>query len=254
CDCENSNYNALQVKFNKRMSRNWSLLAGYTWSRAMDFGEWGTSTNQYDYHMDYGPASFDRKNVFTLAHVVQLPIGRGQRWLSSPSRLGDLILSGWEFTGITTAESGLVFSPTISASTLNTFDMGLRPDLIGDPNSGTCTNGAPVHTRNCWFNNTLGAVWGVPALYTFGNAGRNSLYGPGFVEMDWGLDKTFNLSEQYKLQFRWEVFDALNIVNYGNPSGDVTAGSNGAQITSTVLSIAPQATMRNMQFALRLTF
>ncbi|HEX5424171.1 MAG TPA: carboxypeptidase regulatory-like domain-containing protein [Candidatus Acidoferrales bacterium] len=254
CNCENNNYNALQVKFNKHFSSNYSLLASFTWARAMDFGEWGTSTNQYDYHMDYGPASFDRRLVFTLSHVVRLPFGRGERWYSNPDKIADLAISGWEFTGITTAETGMVFSPTISASTLNTFDMGLRPDQIGDPNSGTCVDGSPVHTRDCWFNNTLGTVWAVPALYTFGDARRDSLYGPGFVEMDWGLHKTFSLTERFKLQFRWDVFNALNIVNLGNPSGDVTAGSTGATISSTILATAPQATMRNMQFALRLTW
>lgn len=254
CDCENSNYNALQAKFNKRISNNYSILASYTWSRAMDFGEWGTSTDQYNYHMDYGPASFDRKHVFTLAHIVQLPFGRGQRWFSNPSRAADLALSGWAFTGVTTAESGLVFSPSIDSGSLNSFDMGLRPDRIGDPNSGTCANGAPVHTRSCWFNNTIGTVWGVPAAFTFGGATRNSLYGPGYLQMDWGLDKTFDITEKYKLQFRWEVFNAFNKVNLGNPGGDVTPGSSGAQITSTVLSIAPEATMRNMQFALRFTW
>lgn len=254
CNCSNDNYNALQVKFNKHFSSNYSLLASFTWGRAMDFGEWGTPTDQYNYHMDYGPASYDRKEVFTLSHVVRLPFGSGQRWYSNPGKVGGLAVSGWEFTGITTAETGMVFSPTISASTLNTFDMGLRPDQTGNPNSGTCVDGSPVHTRDCWFNNTVGTVWAVPAPYTFGNARRDSLYGPGFVEMDWGLDKTFALTERFKLQFRWEVFNALNIVNLGNPSGDVTPGSNGAQITSTILSIAPQATMRNMQFGLRLTW
>jgi hypothetical protein len=72
--------------------------------------------------------------------------------------------------------------------------------------------------------------------------------------MDWGLDKTFHLNERFNLQFRWEVYNALNLVNFGNPGGDVTAGSNGSQITSTILSTAPEATMRNMQWALRLTF
>jgi hypothetical protein len=254
CNCQNSNYNALQAKFNKRFSHDYQFLASFTWARAMNFGEWGTATNQYDYHEDWGPASFDRKAVFTLTHIIRLPFGRGERWMSNPGRIADLAITGWQFSGITSASSGMVFSPTISAATLNTFDMGLRPEQIGNPYSGTCANGSPVGTRQCWFNNSLGTVWAVPPLYTFGDARRNSLYGPGFVEMDWGLDKTFDITERYKLQFRWEVFNALNLVNLGNPSGDVTAGSNGAQITSTILAIAPQATMRDMQFALRFSF
>lgn len=255
CDCANSSYNALQARFTKRLSHNYQLLAGYTWSRTLDFGEWGTATDQYDYRLDYGPATFDRKHVFTLAHVVKLPFGQGQRWFSNPGRAARLALNGWEFTGITTVESGLVFSPTIDAGPLNSFDMGLRPNLIANPFSGTCTGTSPttipVHTQGCWFSN---AAYAEPPAYTFGGAGRNSLYGPGLVNMDWALHKNFDLSEAFKLQFRWEVFNALNISNWANPNGNLgtitgVGGSlGGTQITDI------SAPMRNMQFAFRLSW
>ncbi len=152
CDCESSGYNALQVKFTKRFSRNYSVLASYTWSKTLDFGEFGTSTNQNNYRVDHGPALFDRASVFTLGHTVLLPFGRGQRFASDAGSVLNAFIGGWEWTGITTAESGLVFSPGIDAGSLNSQDQGLRPNKVGNPFSGSCPAGDATHTINCWFN------------------------------------------------------------------------------------------------------
>ena len=79
CDCTSSNYNALQLRAQKRLGTNYTVLASFTYSKTMDFGEFGTPTDQYNARLDYGPASFDREFVFTLAHTVYLPFGRGRR-------------------------------------------------------------------------------------------------------------------------------------------------------------------------------
>ena len=256
CDCVSSDYNALQAKLTKRFSRNYSLLASYTWSKTLDFGEFGTPTNQYNYRVDHGPAVFDRASVFTLGHTVLLPFGRGQRFASDAGSVLNAFIGGWEWTGITTAESGLAFSPGIDAGSLNSFDMGLRPDKTGNPFSGTCPNPGggtiPVHTVNCWFNAT---VYSKPAAFTFGNASRNSLRGPGLFTADWALDKNFQLRENLKLQLRWEVFNALNRANLSNPGGDVTNCNAIGPCTSTPGRITDVSLpMRNQQVGLRLTF
>ena len=75
CDCTSSNYNAFQARADKRFSGTYSLLASYTFSKTLDFGAFGTPTDQYNARLDYGPADFDRTHVFTLAHVVNLPFG-----------------------------------------------------------------------------------------------------------------------------------------------------------------------------------
>ncbi len=254
CDCESSGYNALQVKFTKRFSRNYSVLASYTWSKTLDFGEFGTSTNQNNYRVDHGPALFDRASVFTLGHTVLLPFGRGQRFASDAGSVLNAFIGGWEWTGITTAESGLVFSPGIDAGSLNSQDQGLRPNKVGNPFSGSCPAGDATHTINCWFNPM---AYAAPAAFAFGNASRNSLRGPGLFTADWGLDKNFQITERFKLQLRWEVFNALNVANWANPGGDVTKCNAGAGVTCT--SLPGQITdvslpMRNQQLGLRLTF
>jgi hypothetical protein len=238
-DSGSSSYNGLQTKFTKRFSRNFSILASYTWSKTLDYGEFSPETDQYHPRIDHGPAVFDRASIFTLGHTVQLPFGRGQRWGSDANRAVDLILGGWEWTGITTVESGLPFSPAISNATLNA-DQGTRPDRIGDPYAGV------PRDRTKWFNP---AAYTAPALYTFGNAGRNSLRGPGLFTADWGLDKNFHITEKVNLQFRWEVFNALNRTNLANPKNDVGDPSAG-QITD----ILDGTSMRNQQFGLHLTF
>ncbi len=237
CDCSNSGYNALQVKFTKRFSRNYSILSSYTWAKALNFGEFGPETDQYHPRIDHGPAVFDRASIFTLGHTIQLPFGRGQPWGSNANRAVDAIFGGWEWTGITSVESGLPFSPAISNSTLNS-DMGTRPDRTGDPYAGT------PHNRTQWFNP---AAYTAPAAGVFGNAGRNSIRGPGLFTADWGLDKNFHFTERIALQFRWEVFNALNRVNLAQPVNDVLSGSAGK-----IQDIS--SPMRNQQFGLHLTF
>jgi hypothetical protein len=256
CDCVSSDYNALQVKLTKRFSRSYSLLASYTWSKSLDFGEFGTPTNQYNYRVDHGPAVFDRASVFTLGHTLLLPFGRGQRFASDAGSVLNAFIGGWEWTGITTAESGLAFSPGIDAGSLSSFDMGLRPNKTGNPSSGACLNPSggtiPVQTVNCWFNPT---AYSKPAAFTFGNASRNSLRGPGLFTADWALDKNFQIRENMKLQLRWEVFNALNRANLSNPGGDVTNCNASVACTSLPGQITDVSLpMRNQQIGLRFTW
>jgi hypothetical protein len=82
CDCSSSNYNSIQARAEKRISGTYSVLASYTYSKTLDFGEFGTPTDQYNARLDYGPASFDRAQVFTLAHIWVLPFGKGHDYFS----------------------------------------------------------------------------------------------------------------------------------------------------------------------------
>lgn len=238
CDCSSSNYNALQVRGEKRYGGSYSLIASYTYSKTMNFGEFGTPTDQYNANLDYGPAGFDRTHVFTLAHTVVLPFGRGRRYLSSGNRLMQAIAGGWQFAGITSVESGLPFSPTLSNNASLNSDMSLRPNIVGDPMAGFS------QSRNQWFN---AAAYAVPAQFAFGNAARNSLRGPNFFNMDLALHKTFAITERVGLQFRWEVFNVLNRTNLALPNTNTDAGTPGL-----ITDIAQP--MRNMQFGARLSW
>jgi len=239
CDCTSSNYNALQVRAEKRFSGMYSLLASYTLSKTLDFGEFGTPTDQYNAKLDYGRADFDRHQVLTVAHTVLLPFGKGQHWLNHTTGWKRQLTDGWQFAGITTVEQGLPFSPTLSNNGSLNSDMSLRPDQIGDPTKGISQN------RNQWFNP---AAYAVPALYTFGTAARNSVRGPNLFTMDLSLSKSFPIKERYNVQLRWEVFNALNRTNLAQPNTNVDAGGTAGLITDV------QVPMRNMQIGARVTF
>ncbi len=240
CDCGSSNYNALQFRAQKRFSHNYSLLAAYTYSKTLDYGEFGTPTNQYNARLDYGPADFNRPHVFTLAHTLALPLGKGHRILGNRGGATNALAGGWEFNGITTIESGLGFSPTLSNNASLNSDMSLRPDQTGSPVAGIS------QSRDMWFNP---ASYAAPAPYTFGGAARNSIRGPDLFSADWALNKNFDLTEHYHLQFRWETFNTFNRTNLGLPNHDVDTGSAGL-ISS--LASGPTLGMRRMQFGLRL--
>src|SRR6185369_1931778 len=146
CNCTSSNYNALQVRAEKRFSNGYSLLASYTWSKALDFGEFGTPTDQFNTRLDYGVADFNRANVFTLANTYALPFGPGRKFFPDVHGVARVLVEGWQFNGITTWTSGLPFSPALSNNASLNSDMSLRPNQTGDAFAGT------PHDRNQWFN------------------------------------------------------------------------------------------------------
>jgi len=173
-----------------------------------------------------------------MAHTVTLPFGPGHRFLSDTNRATRLLAAGWEFSGITTWNGGLPFSPALGNNASLNSDMNLRPNQVGDPSAGT------QHNRDQWFNP---AAYAVPGPYQFGNAGRNSLRGPGLFSADWALSKRFIVTERVDLRFRWEAYNSWNNTNLALPNNNVDAG-NAGQISSLALP------MRNMQFGLRLGF
>ena len=238
CDCTSSNYNALQVRAEKRFSGSYSVLASYTYSRSLDFGAFGTPTNQYNAGLDYGPSDFSRAHVFTLAHTLTLPFGKGHRYFSGATGVMRAVTEGWQFSGITTFESGLPFSPTLSNNASLNSDMSLRPNITGDPMSNFS------QSRTQWFNPS---AYAVPAPFLFGTASRNSLGGPDLFNADFSLAKTFPITERFHLQFRWEVFNVFNRTNLAQPSHDIDTGTAGL-----ITDIA--APMRNMQFGARVTW
>jgi hypothetical protein len=239
CDCTSSNYNALQIRAEKRVGQGYSLLASYTWSKTLDFGSLGAPpTNQYFARSDYGPADFERTHVFTLAHTLEIPVGKGRRYLAQSRGVINAVLGGWNFRGITSVESGLPFSPTLNNNAALNSDMNTRPNVQGNPTSGI------NQSRNLWFNP---AVFSAPGPFLFGSAGRNSIRGPNFVELDWSLSKDFAITERFRLEFRWEVFNVINRTNLALPT---TATDDAA--AGLIQDIG--APMRNMQLGVHITF
>ena len=244
CDCTSSNYNAFQTQVSKQFSSSYSILANFTWQRALDYAQLQVPlpTNNYNARSDYGPADFDREYAFTLAHTVELPFGPGKKFFAGAHGVVKALVANWAFRGVTSYYSGLPFSPSISNQAFLNSDETSRPQLVGDPTAGL------DQTRNRWFNP---AAFTTPPPYTFGSAGRNSLRGPNFFEADWSLAKAFSFTERVKLDLRWEVFNALNRTNLAQPNTDVLSGAAG---TIQDIQITPVSGPRNMQLGAHLTF
>jgi hypothetical protein len=237
-----SNYNGLQVAFQKKFSENSLIAFNYTWSHAL-----GTATsdfrapqNTYNIGGDYGNLDFDRRHIVSASYVYNLPFFRNQSGFTGHA------LGGWEVSGIFSAQSGSHLTASLSRDPAglglrdgNSFAGG-RPNIVGDPNAN-----AP-HTIAQWFNPAAFAA--VPAgVIAVGNEGRGTIVGPGYFRWDASLFKNFKLNERFHMQFRAESFNVLNHTNLNNPASTSLTSSVYDKITSA-------RDPRNMQLALKLVF
>jgi hypothetical protein len=236
-------YHAFQFSAQQRLTHGLSGLLSYTWGHSIDtvgqsFGGGADGPLPQDPRnrfADRGNSPFDIRHRLTIAWNYALPLGKGQRWLNSGGP-GEYVLGGWQVNGINTFQTGLPFTPTLNAATVNT-GTGSRPDRIGD---GTLSD--PTVDR--WFDI---AAFATPANFTYGNAGRNILYGPGRVNFDFSLFKEFRITQGLKLQFRTECFNFFNTPQFDLPNAAIGAGNAGT-ITSIV------GTPRQIQFGVKALF
>ncbi|HYL37063.1 MAG TPA: TonB-dependent receptor [Bryobacteraceae bacterium] len=245
-----ANYNALTVNLEKRFSQGLSVLANFTWSRALGVappiteGINGTAIEDpLNLKREYGPLEFDIVRRFAASYLYELPFGRDKRFLKS-SRTLDLFVGGWQLNGITTFQGGFPLTPSLSYS-LGKTDAASRPDLIGDP---TQTSRQP----NNWIT---GAAFAIPTNAQiaggdfYGNQGVGVVRSPGLVNFDFSVFKSFQLREEMKLQFRSEFFNATNTPYFGMP------GSLGLTVgTSTFGKVTAAGDPRVVQFGLKLLF
>jgi hypothetical protein len=248
CNCDNSNYNALQTKLQKQFSRGLDFLLTYTWSKALTDTEGGSvPANSYDVRGEYGPASWDRTHTLTLEHDWDLPFGRNRYWKLGGNAIADAVLGGWRLSGVHTFASGEPFTPEVAnAPLLNDPDFAyVRADVIGNWS-------VPNPSAAEWFNPAAFAEPQQP--YRQGTAGRNSLRGPGLAVSNISLAKNLLLSEKRSLELRadaFNVFNHPNLANPGNSNGTEYVDVSGAgQITSLLTGVP----MRTMQFGLHFQF
>jgi hypothetical protein len=246
-DADN-HYNSLQTKFEKRFSSSYQILAHYTYSQAKNHE---SAYYPIDRSVNYGRPEWQRDHVFVAANVVELPFGRGRRYLRDASRGMDLLVGGWQVNANVILMSGQGF--TVSYANCGADeDVGVcRPDMVGDP-------GVSNPTRDQWYqgatetlanNGDVSGPWKRPAIGTIGNAGRNTLRGPAWFNTDASFFKNFTITEALRAQFRAEAFNVFNHVNPGNPDGCVDCGNAGR-----IFNLAPNAIMRRWQFGLRFEF
>jgi hypothetical protein len=267
------NYHALQGKLQKNFSHGYSLMAHYTWSKALDY-----DSNYFgvDPRIGYGPARFDLTHSFVLTNIWSLPLGRGRTWFGGIGPVANRFVGGWTLSSITVWRSGLPFTPTYTDCRRDVDAASpCRPNRVGLVTVGgsrdqyflttggnelpgaDCTRDAKGNpTKFCGVdpngNPVPGAAigpWQRPAIGQIGTAGRNSLRGPSFFQSDIGVAKTVAMTERSSLDLRADVFNAFNKVNLGNPNSCVDC-SNGGVISS----LGPGAMQRAFQFSVRIQF
>lgn len=236
-------YHSLQAKAERRFTNGVSLLSSWTWSHAID----GIPTNEdftttlgtqssYNYSLEKASSNIDLQHRWVTSVIYDLPIGRKDKFLGGSS-VARAILGGWQLGGIFVAQTGLPFTPTVSR-TVQTGNT-LRPNLVRDPNlSGS------QRTIDRWFDTT---AFTVPAVGSIGTAGRNILRGPGYTNLDLLVSRSFSVTETMRLDFRAEMFNALNRAHFGIPNAVVDLPTAG-RITTL------QAPPRQIQFGLKFVF
>ena len=217
-----ASYHSLQTQLSKSFSNGLVYNASFTWSKGLGIGNCGADfynvciQNPNDIGADKGRIALDVPFIFTFNTAYELPFGKGKAFLTSgPS---SYILGGWQVNSIIAARSGTVINPTNgqNGDQANVGGGTQRVNFIGDPN-----NNAP-HTINAWFNPT---AFQLPAFGTYGNAGLNSLRGPGYWDADFSLFKNIPLHDKLALQLRAEAFDLFNHPNLSNPNGSFAGSS-----------------------------
>jgi hypothetical protein len=239
-----SNYDGLEIRLERRLAAGMHFLASYTHSKSYDnsSASGGTNTPQYSANLagNWGLSSYDTRDRFVFSYLYELPLGKGRKYLSRLSPVGQAVLGGWRLNGVYTAHSGQPFTPILPTDNSNTGQLADWPNAIGNPLLSTST--CHVHTPQCWVNP---AAFAAASQYTFGNVQRNGLEGPGLQEWDFSMLKDFTFTETRRLEFRAEAFNLLNQVNFDNPSTTLTSSFGR------ILTAEPS---RQIQLGLRFVF
>ncbi|MBI3896031.1 MAG: TonB-dependent receptor, partial [Acidobacteria bacterium] len=263
----NSYYNALTVTLAQRVRRGLSFEVSYAFSRETDDTSFGATQPAHltseawlidgRRHVHHGLSGLDMRQRFVASATYEFPAFPGQ------SGFARKLLSGWQLNSIITLQAGIPMTPLIGfdrANSLGTSPAGaqrvsLSPSLNGPipicpcqlPASlGGGTQGQPER----YFDPT---VFVLPAVGTYGNAGRNIMIGPGLLTFDFALVKNTAITERVNLQFRAEGFNMFNNVNWSQPSTRIFE-TNGAISTSAGRITNISTTGRQFQFALKLVF
>lgn len=232
-----STIHQLQIEGIKRYSNGISMQLEYSWNRSLDNTPIvGGPQNPYNTSNDRGNSDQVRRHIFSAAYTYELPFGTGKRFLNQ-SRLGARVLGGWQVAGITYLRTGQPFSVSF-----NSTGGPWYANRANVTNVGALPRGERSLTR--WFDSS---GYTVPSPFTFGNSGRNLLFGPGDIVFDVSLIKDTVIREQIRMQFRAEFFNMPNHANFGNPAANISVPGSLGRITSA-------GDPRQIQFGLKLLF
>jgi carboxypeptidase family protein len=239
-------YNSLTMKLTRRLNAGLSVLAGYTLSKSTDTGS-GIRTldgdplfpqNSYCVECERGLSIFDVRHRFVSSILYELPFGADKPHLKNG--LGSVLLGGWQVSQILSLSSGFPRTITTGTDRANTGAGSDRPNKTGvEPN-------LPGDERTIlrWFDTS---AYSLEPLGTFGDAGRNTVFGPGIFSWDASLLRNFRVARNHTLQFRLEAFNLPNRPIWNDPNTTFTSPNFGRILTT-------RRPMREMQFGVKYIF
>jgi len=258
-----SSYHAMNLSLLKRARRGLTFKTNYTWGKVLDTNsailsgsadnEPPTVLNRFNRRLDKGPASFSLLHQFNTNFSYQLPFGNGKAFGGGAAGWMEKLIGGWQWNAIFSAASGFPITPLVGSNQSGNGDSrnsdvpNLNPNFKGNVILGV--EGFKKTGRYFDPNAFL-----PPSAGTFGNAGRDQLRGPGMWNLDTSLFKRIPLKEQLNLQFRMEIFNALNHANFGHPNLIVFSGSDISSTAGVITNTIAGGNGRQIQFALRLEF
>ncbi len=235
-------FHALQLRLNRRFNRGLSLQAYYQYGKSIDdsssFGGAGNTTaqNWQDIAAERGLSSFDIRHQFTLGFVWTSPIAGPGNHVASDSKLGRL-LKDWQLSGNLTAQTGMPLTARVLGNTQQLAQTG------GIGSGRAEATGESIDSGSGLFNL---AAFAVPAVGTWGDAGRNTIPGPGLFSLNTAFARSFTMAERRRIEFRIEATNVFNNVNYTNYYTVVNAANYGLPSSA--------GAMRTLQAVVRLRF
>jgi hypothetical protein len=247
-----SKHHSLQLTADRRYINSLKVGVAYTLSKTEDDGSDKRNVvwNTYDDTGYWGPSNFDRRHVFNVYYIYDIPFWRDQNTLVKN------LLGGWQISGATFMRSGRpvsVVRTNLDTAGVGDPAFGQPVDRVGDINAGANKQFSNGSDDNFWFNR---AAFALPAAGTFGNAPRNLIYNPGEQQWDIALFKNFNLGGTKRAQFRAEFFNFPNHPNWGSVqtgtlTGDVLIADPSNAAFGRVTSKTGQ---RDIQLSVRFLF
>ena len=215
----------------------------------------GAFQDYYNSAADYGPAGYDVRHNLSGTGVYALPVGRGKEYLSGVNRIADELIGGWKLSTAAVAYSG--FPETITGPNNNSQSISgvfrvnqyRKLKVSGRSNAnwfGTDQSAIPCTTAGV-DNGTC--AFGVPAPNAFGTESNGAVRGPGYLNVDMSAFKDFHITESQSVGFRFDAFNAFNIVSYGNPDTNINDSNFG-----NVSLQGTRSTERHLQFSARYSF
>jgi hypothetical protein len=250
-DTGQSIYDALQVSFRQRLWRGLQFDLNYTWAHAIDDVEDAglfspEPQDNNDLKAERGNGSGDIRHSVSYDLIYSLPLGEGRSFFGEAQGIAGKLISGWQIASLGILHTGVADTVALGA---NTFGNGDFIDQRPNAAAGVDPYAQP-QTVNQWLNPT---AFSMPATGTFGNLGRNTIFGPGLAQIDFSVLKETAITDGTKLQFRAEIFNLANHPNFAQPNTTFGSPSFG-EIFNTIGRTLGMGTSRQIQLALRFSF